>query len=251
MDINDAWIGACRVVLGGEVGGLEQFAPYLTKYIESPVERVSALSGHALSVSFPSYPAEASFISNDEMARYNQMKKARLDINQVKDIDSVLEALREQIIYSGNIVIGNSREVSESDSIANSQFVHRSVRIYDSKYVAYSSDVRYGDHVFGCDKGPAPKFMISSTHTHKSVRGFENIKIIMASDAYYCANLEECQNCLFTFNQKSRRHLISNCQFAPDEYAKLKAKLLEDVRSRLEQKKSVPSIVDILRGSHE
>ncbi len=251
MDINEAWKETCRVVLGGEVGELERFEDYLKQYVERPHERISVISKKKVNVASPHYGPHARFISNEEMAQFNaSLKNVRLGINEVKDIDSILSALQEQIAYSGSIVIGNSHEVSGSDSISNSQYVLNSVRVFDSKYIAYCSDVRYGDHLFGCDKAPLPKYMIASTVTYLSMRGFEDIRVVLSSDCHYCANLDDCQNCLFSFNQKSRRYVIGNREFAPAEYAKLKTKLMEDIRSKLEQHKTAPTLVDLIRDGY-
>ncbi|MFH1306555.1 MAG: hypothetical protein ABIH83_02780 [Candidatus Micrarchaeota archaeon] len=251
MDINDAFKNTCRVLLGEEIGELKEYEDYLSKYVEKPYKKKSAISQRDIVVSPQHYCKNSKFISNDEMPKYAEIiEDAKFDINKIKDIDSILGQLSEKLYYSGNIVIGNSREVLESDSCANSQYVYKSIRIYDSKFVAYSSDVRYGENIFGCDKVPPSKFLISACHTHKSVRCMETLTTIMCSDCYYSAHLEECYNCLFSFNQKSRRNLIGNVQFTKEEYGKIKSKLLEDMKEMLKSKKSVPSIMDIISGKH-
>lgn len=250
MDINDAWKDTCRVLLADEVGELDEFEAYLTQYVEQPQTRQSVLSHQPVMVSSPHFGKSARFISNDEMAQYQKAAKALLHINEVKDLDSLCQALSDRFIYSGNIVIGNSSEVSLSDSCANSQFVQRSIRVFDSKFVAFSSDVRYGECIFGSDKVPASRFIISSSHTHKSIRCFECISVMICADCYYSAHLEDCQNCLFSFNQKNKRNLIGNLAFAPDEFIKLKSKLLGEMAESFKSKKSVLPLVDLIRDSH-
>jgi len=250
MDINDAWKDTCRVLLSEEVGELGEFGPYLSKYVEKPQERISMLSKAPIMVSSAHFGPKTRFISNDEMARYQKIARAPLNINEVKDLDSLLGALSERFVYSGNIVVGNSSEVNQSDSCANSQFVHRSIRVFDSKFVAFSSDVRYGECIFGSDKVPASKFLISSSNTHKSIRCMECISIMICADCYYSAHLEDCQNCLFSFNQKNKSYLVGNLAFARDEFASIKAKLLADMASLLRTKKSVLPLVDLIRDAH-
>jgi len=51
MDINSAWKSACKVLLGEEIGEIQQYAGYLQKYVEPLSEKTSALSGKKVLVS--------------------------------------------------------------------------------------------------------------------------------------------------------------------------------------------------------
>jgi hypothetical protein len=70
----------------------------------------------------------------------------------------------------------------------------------------------------------------------------------VASDSYYSASLEDCTNCLFTFNQRNKHYLIGNVPLAKDKYATLKAKLIGEIRDELKRKKSIPSVIQIISG---
>ncbi|MFH1448031.1 MAG: hypothetical protein ABIG39_04150 [Candidatus Micrarchaeota archaeon] len=251
MDINDAWKNTCRVIFGEEIGDLDEFSDYLTKYVEPIYEKKSCISGKPTVISSP-FPERARFISNDETDEYNRMmENLKLDINEIKDIDSILGALKDKLYYSGNIVVGNSRNVQNSDSCGNVSFVYKSIEIYDSKYVAYSSFRRFDEFVFGSTLGGESKFVIKGFGNYRNRRCMGTLRTFTSSDCYYTANLEDCTNCMFSFNQKSKHNLIGNLQLPPDEYSELKNKLIREMRDTLKEKKEIPTIVEVLGGGDE
>ncbi|MFH1306813.1 MAG: hypothetical protein ABIH83_04145, partial [Candidatus Micrarchaeota archaeon] len=63
MDINDAWKSTCKVVLGEEIGELQEYEKYLSKYVEPIYEKSSTLSGKKVIISRPSFCKNANFIS--------------------------------------------------------------------------------------------------------------------------------------------------------------------------------------------
>ncbi|MEM2137799.1 MAG: hypothetical protein QW568_01810 [Candidatus Anstonellaceae archaeon] len=248
-EIEKAWKSACRVLLGEEIGGMEEYEGYLLKHLEPTDVKRSAISGRKISISTPLFCGKAKFISNEEREAYDKMLRGqKLDINKIKDIDSALEALAEKLYYAGNIVTGNSHEVEGSDGVHNSSFVYRSSEIYDSKYIAYSDAMRYGEYVFGSNWIAETKFAIKTYETHKVVRCMEAMRIATSSDCYYVAGVEGCLSCMFCFNQRNKRHLIGNLEFQRDEYAALRNKLVGEMRETLKAKKSVPTIVDMVSG---
>lgn len=251
VDVNKAWKDTCRVLLGDEIGGLEDYRTYLSRYLEPVQKKKSCLSGKDVSVSSPHFCGTAKFIGNDEIREYNSvLARAPLDINDVKDVDSILEALKGNLYYSGNSITGNSGGVSDSDSCVNAYFVHSSSEISDSKYVAYSKAVRYAEYVFGSSIGGEGKFLIKSFELYNLARCMETLRVSDCSDCYYAASVEGCTNCMFSFNQRNKHYLIGNLALSRDKYARLKEKLVLDIRQSLESKKSVPSIVDILCGAY-
>ena len=114
MDVQDAFRTTCRVLLQGEVGELDDFKPYLMRYVENVAGVKSALSGKGVTISSPEFSPGAKFISHVEMEEYNKRLRAvRLDLNSIKDIDSAVSALGEQLYYCGDIITGNSEAVGQ------------------------------------------------------------------------------------------------------------------------------------------
>ncbi len=247
-ELDRRWKQTCRVLLGGEVGKLADFEAYLTKYVEPIFERKSCLSGRKTYVSLPNFCKGASFISNDEMEEYEgRIRAAKLSVNDIKDIDSIVWALCENIAYSGNIVTGNSNFVEASNSCVDSTYIYRASDYYGATYIACSSNGRFDQYVFGCNWTGESKFIITSYDTYKLTRCFETLRTFTSTDCYYTANLEDCTGCLFSFNQRNKRHLIGNLALPKQDYQKLKEKLVAEMRETLKAKKSVPSIVEIIR----
>ena len=251
MDINQAWKSTCRVIFGEEIGEIQEFSAYLKKYTDPISSRPSALSGKEAFLSEGDFCPGAAFIRYDENEEYSKKlaSKFRLGINQLKDLDSILEALGENACYAGSIVLGNSAEVSESNRCTNANAVKASSDIYDSKYVAFSSMVRYGEHVFGCTSMGECKFMVRGFRCHRSSRMFESVHTEHSSGCFFCGNIDGCQDMMFSFNQRSGRHMIGNCQLSREEYSKLKVKLVEDIRTTLEAKRNVTSVIEIVGGN--
>ncbi len=249
MDINDAWKETCKVLLGGEIGDMAQYEKYLSSQVEPIYLKKSILSQANVAVSNPNFCKGARFMSNNEQGEYaKRASKAKLSINDVKDIDSIISAVSENFIYSGNHIIGNSREVKNSDLCESSSYVLNSSEVYESKYIAYCNLSRNDEYMFGSNFLGESKYCIKSHYTHKLVRSMETLRCFLSSDCYYSANLEGCANCLFSFNQRNRSNLIGNAQFSQEEYNKLKGNLVAQLKDELQSKKSLPMIIDILSG---
>jgi len=58
------------------------------------------------------------FVDNNRINFFEKFEPLKLD--NITDIDSILESINERILYSGNVVLGNSKEVYKSASIINS-----------------------------------------------------------------------------------------------------------------------------------
>jgi hypothetical protein len=249
MDINAAWKSTCRVLLGEEIGDLRDYAGYLSKHLEATDTKYSALSGKKVATFVQNFCSEAKFISNDEREEYDKMMKGRkLNLNEIKDIESIVGALGERLYYAGNIITGNSQEILDSDSCSNSFYVYKSSEIYDSKYVAYSDAMRFGEYVFGSNWIGETKFAIKTYETFKVARCMESVRIATSQDCHYVAGVEGCSNCMFSFNQRNKRNLIGNLELARDEYSELKGKLLGEIRETLKSKRTIPTIIDIIGG---
>lgn len=247
MDINDAWKATCKVLLGGEVGPLSSFEEYLSKDTVQLYSRKSCLSGRPVTVSMPQLPASARYISMDEMASASLPPAKPLSINQIKDIDSLVQALGERAVYCGNVISGNSMAVSESDSCSNVHQIRCCTQVHDSKFIACSSMVRYSEFAFGSTQDAMSKYIVRAHETQRLTRCFEVLRTYICTDCVYVANLENCSDCLFSFNQRSRRLLIGNLALEKSRYLELKKKLLDDIAQTLRSGRAVPSIAELIR----
>jgi len=252
MDINEAWKSTCKVLLGGEIGELDDYKNYLTKYTEKSFSGKSSISGKKVTVTLQNYSKGSKFISHEEMPEYEKiMAKTRLDLNTIKDIDSILSSLSEKFYYSGNQITGNCSNISESDMVSDSHYVYRSVEVYNSKYVGYSSMSRLDEYIFGTNWSGQSKFCIHTFENFCTTRCFETISAYMSNDCYFSATLESCSDCMFSFCTKSRRNLIGNLELPKEDYLKKKQDLLGQARDDLKSKKTTLSIIDLLGGKND
>ncbi len=252
MNIDKSWDATCRILLGAGIGDIDDYRDYLLSYIENPRSVKSSISGRDVIVPSNDHYHNSRFIGNDERERYSALTdKFELNLDEVKDIDSITNALKERVYYAGNVVLGNSTEVALSNRISNSSFVYRCEGVSDSKHVGYCAMLRYGDHAFGCSTGGGCKFSIKAFEVYKTDRCMETLRVYTSSDCFYSSNLEGCSNCMFSFNQRNRRNLIGNLQLSPDKYSSIRSKLIGDIRDNLRERKRVISIVELIGGSHE
>ena len=248
MDIEKGWKSTCRLLLGREVGGLGKYEGYLLRYVDPYRMEKSIISGKAVVVS-GEYEEGARFISGDEIIRYDALAKgAPLSINSIKDIDSLVSALCEAAIYSGNDVLGKSSRITLSNKVLDSDTIYKSHEVIFSKNIACCNIVKYAEHCYGgMSVGKHAFFTIHSFEIYESHRLFECVRVYHSSDCTFASNLENCRDCMFSFNLRSKSKCIGNLQLPSEKYAELKKKLQEDIAQTLEAKGELQSIVEIVR----
>jgi hypothetical protein len=227
--------GECNVTL-------DDLAPYLVRgHYQVAQARKSAISGKAVVVSTSRYPAEAKYISQDEIdfAR----RQPPISINEIKDIDSIISAFGERFTYAGNKSFGNCAYVEESDNCTDSFYIYKSHTMIGSKYAAYSSYARDGSEcAFGSSVFLNGKHVIRFTGGHNVSRIFESYFILNSADIFASIYCLGCSEMMFSFNQRNRKCCIGNIELPRDRYLSLKGKLVEDSRHYIEKHKSFPSI---------
>lgn len=249
-ELEKSWKNTCKILLGEEIGQMEDYAKWLGKYVNPVSFRKSEISGKEVIISSEKFCKGAKFIGHDEVGSYLAgISHSKFDINDLKDLDSAVEALQERAYYVGNIVLGNSLSVESVNRCVNSSFVFKSQDVYDCKFVAYSSVLRFAEYIYGGNAiGRESKYNIKTFETFKNVRCMETLRNYAAADCYFTGSIEACSNCMFSFNLRNRHYVIGNHQLSQQEYLKLKQKLVEDMRVTLKQKKKLPSIIDIVNG---
>jgi hypothetical protein len=241
--LNKAWKSTCKVVLGGEVGELKDFEEWIGEYMPPLSKRKSHLSGKEVILVSPHYCKDARFVSSDEI---REIKADPLTINEIKDIDSVIQAISEKWEYTGNKTHGNSLLVESSDIAIDSQYVADSTNITESQYVLSSFMMRNGSkYSFGSGWSAKAEFTIRHIGGFDAKRVFESHLTVNSSDIYLSYNMAGCMDAMFCFSQRNKRHCIGNLELPREKYAALKAKLLAEVRDRLKADKRFPSLMDM------
>ncbi|MBU0532341.1 hypothetical protein KKB44_02500 [Candidatus Micrarchaeota archaeon] len=243
--LNRAWKKTCGVLLGREVGELQEFEGYLKRYTDPIEKRTSVISGKEITISSNRLSKNTKVIGYNEINEYAK-RDFKLDINKIKDIDSILEELNENICYAGDIVLGNSQNFLNSHRCMNTSYILGCQDVHDGKYTAYTTSIRNPEYSFGCCFGGDIQFCIKVLDPYKQTRCMETFHCNVVSDSYYSASLEDCSGCLFSFNQKNKHNLIGNIQLEKNKFADLKSKLLSEIAETLEKKKTIPSVIEII-----
>ncbi|MFA5930161.1 MAG: hypothetical protein WC861_04730 [Candidatus Micrarchaeia archaeon] len=242
-EVNRKWKATCRVLLGGEVGELDDFADWLYDYNGPRRVEKSIKSGKPVVSYDGRYSKGARWLSLDEVDF--SAKPAALGINGIKDIDSILQGISEQVVYAGNINLGNSTGIEDSTTVMDSHFICHSESAWEAKYVAYTSHV-IGECIFGghCSSG---NFLIRCNN-FLCDRCFEIAKCDLCSGIYYSHGLSACHDCMFSFSLRAKRNCIGNLQLSKEKYAELKQTLVSEIREKLKTKHKLPHLIDLFKG---
>jgi len=246
--VNKAWKSTCRVLFGSEVGELEEFEGWLTEYLEARRSEKSSVSGKDVYFSVHDYAKGAKFAAFEEIDFGK--KFAPLSINEIKDIDSVVQAVHERAAYTGNISLGNSNYVQDSNNVINGNFIYGSEFIRDSKYVAHSIWITDSEYVFGMGGSR------TGAHSIRCMGGqfkrcVECPSAEYLSDCYFCPSTKNCIECMFCFGVENSSHMIGNTKLPKEKYAALKAKLLEEMAQKLKKDKRIFSVFELLEIAGE
>ena len=242
MDIGQAFKTTSKVIFGEEIGELSDFGPYLEEMLLPYRMEKSCVSGKGVMVSNLFYPGGAKFVSQDEIP---SLKFAPLNVNEIKDIDSLFEAASERAVFCGNKQFGRNTGVSEVDNCVDSSSIHFGHNIYNVKGGAYVSHMREAEHVFGASAFPSANHCIRICEGVGANRCFEAYYGTSLADMYYSFNCIGCSDCIFAFNLRFKRHAIGNLGLPKDEYARLKKKLVSEMADELRRKKRLFSIAEI------
>jgi hypothetical protein len=233
------------VIFGEPLGELADYEEWLSQLQGKMRVETSSISGKPVYFALNDYCKDAKFLSFDEVKP--SAKYEPLNINEIKDIDSILNGLREQFEYTGNRFLGNSNFVESSDIVLDSQFIYNSTNIEQSSYIYSSYMMRRGSkHVFGSGWTANGEFLLRVVAGIDIHRCFESHFIGESSDLFFCFNCNGCHNMLFSFGQRNKGHLIGNLALPKDKFAELKAKLLSEAFTQLRADKRFPSLFQLV-----
>ncbi|MFA5105765.1 MAG: hypothetical protein WC506_02275 [Candidatus Micrarchaeia archaeon] len=238
------WHAACKLVFGREIGSLANYKKWLCTYSEPTMRVESGTGGGSVTMGNANYPPGARF--EPLSAMHFSGRGEALSINDIKDIDSIARAASEKFAYCGDIVLGNSSNVSESSNVADSHCILGSSIVNDSKYAAYSHKIRTNESTFGSNTDAFSKYSVMCVAGHKNNRAFEAHFSYVCSDCYYTSRVQNCSDCMFCFGIENMRNRIGNIALEKGKYAQLKSKLMSEAADILEQKGRIFSLLDII-----
>lgn len=241
-ELNKAWKSTCRVLFGEEIGELKDYEEWLKRYLPVSKKMKSHLSGKEVAMPLDYYCDKAKFISADELKEL----AVPLNINEIKDIDSIIEAVSERWEYTGNMVIGKLTAIESSTLVTDSSYVANSVDVNGSSHILYSSMVYDSKHLFGCHLSSKSEFCIGCYNSTILNRCLEVDASAQCADSYFCHYCKGIKEGMFCFNVGAKRYAIGNVELAPDAYRKLKGKLLKEIADELKRDKEFkPDVFNI------
>ncbi|PIT84955.1 hypothetical protein COU37_00325 [Candidatus Micrarchaeota archaeon CG10_big_fil_rev_8_21_14_0_10_45_29] len=247
--LSKEWKNTCRILLKEEIGELSDFSGYLQKYIEPVRAQKSSLSQKSITLSNDAACPPKRVIGMEELGVYaKKTEKIKLDINQIKDIDSIISSLEEKFYYCGNVVLGNSSNVENSHRCTNTNYALASHEVADCQYISNSTMARYCEYIFGSSIMGETKYLINVLYSTKSVRCMECTHPLRSSDCYFGANLEDCSDCMFSFNLKNKNNSIGNLPLEKSKYMQIKQKLLSEIARKLKKEKNMRGIIELIAG---
>ena len=243
-ELGKAWKATCNVLFGTEVGELGQCQEWLSSLNPKLARAPSTLTGKGITYFITDYCKGSKRASLDEVWKLGKFPP--LSINEIKDVDSLVEAIRDRAYYTGDVVLGNSKFIEDSSNCKDSYHVLASGAVSDSKYVCSSARVKECEFAFGSDGVGESKFLVRGYECYRLTRCLEAWKSQTSSDCYYVNGVLDSSNCMFCFNVRNKRHAIGNLELPKEKYLSIKQGLVAEMAEQLSEKHSLPSLVEIV-----
>jgi len=248
MDINEGFKHACRFIFGQEIGEMKDYDEYMREGLIGKFAK-SSFSNEKIFMTSDQYSANARFFDyGKENERVRQLLSQPINGNKIKDIDSLLEAVEEKAIYAGGKVLGKSENIVESDNIINCNHVYRSSASTDGKYLAYCYDMRKSDYGFACSSAGECSWILRCYYVYTMQRCFECTISWAMHDCYFCHNVRDASDCMFSFHLQAKHNVIGNIVLDKQKYAELKKKLIDEIVEKLKKNKRLDfGIVNLMK----
>lgn len=245
--VNDSWKSTSKILFGQVIGELREFEDYM-KPTAIGQSTNSSFSGKPIFVLSAQYSPNTKFFDySNELGEFNKLASKPLDINKIKDLDSLVESVQEKLIYGGNKIFGISKLIEHSDTIMDSTGIYNCSMIIRGKYLAYSYLMRDNEYTFGSTSSSESSHILRCCYNTSLQRCFELSYSVGSSDCYLSYNCHQCTDCMFSFNLRAKRFMVGNVQLDKSSYQKLKSKILGELASELKSKKKLRfSIFDIM-----
>ncbi|MDD5172391.1 MAG: hypothetical protein PHF60_05140 [Candidatus ainarchaeum sp.] len=245
--VNAAWKSTTKILFGQPIGELEEFEDYLQRAVIGHDVK-SSYSSRPLLVASENYPPTARFFDYPgELEQFSKEASKPVDINKIKDLDSLREAVKEKIVYGANKSLGNSQHIEHSDAIIDSTALLNCSMIIRSRYLAYSYLMRDNEYTFGSTSSGASSFIVRCFYNTLLKRCFECSYSTVSSDCYFSYDIHGCNDCIFAFNVQAKHYIVANVQLDRDSYLSLKSKLIGEIAEELKAKKRLEfSLFDLM-----
>lgn len=239
-EIERAFRLTCKIVLGKELKGMNEYEDWLTARTgSSPIRRKSGLSD--ATVYIPDIPFYAEIkkgiVTLEEVPG---LENRKLDGKAVEKLTltNAGKMLKEVKVFSLDAKV-DSTFMEECSLYGWSHYCYRSVCMNKSKYCGNSFWPRQSDHVFGSRYLFSSAFSLKCYYSVNLMRCFEVLDCTNCADCYFCHNCETMENCMFCFNSKGLRYAIANVEVGREQYLRIKKIVLDEITDELEKTKKL------------
>ncbi|MFH1785301.1 MAG: hypothetical protein ABH842_02645 [Candidatus Micrarchaeota archaeon] len=234
-----------NLLLGKPLVGIDDYGPWLGKYVPLPHPAKSAVSDVEV-WNFPTLNFMGRKISSKRSISMEEMDKVnhtKFIYDEIKDSD--IKDMVNRIVKPVAYAIGNFRwktfsNIEKCSGAGDGMYLYYGDDLYGGiKNVAYSNYPMYSQNMFGCHNTPYSQFCIHAYNSVKVIRSFEVDGCYHSSDILFCHNSEGLNDCMFCFNVKNKRYAIGNIEVGREEYMRVKKILLTHINDQLSKTKTV------------
>jgi len=257
--VQRAFDSTCRVILGSEVGDLDDFSQYLTNksFAYSYAHIDSVISGKPTRVPyrlcFKREPKNAAdvFVKEEE---YEVLKQVRLDEKEIDELSISHDHLHDTQHILSKIFFVSSEFNYESKNVDlpivtySSRNIYRCNHMVMAENAAFCNRPRNSKFVFGGEFVLLSNYVINVHFSEQITRGFEVDTCKNCADIYFSHNCEGCFNTMFSFHQRGKRYMVGNNVLSKEEYDKLTSHLKEQIVDRLVEYKTLDHTIYDLMG---
>ncbi len=168
----------------------------------------------------PKFMSQANLLID---SKKNVWAKEKKPLKSMADISKYWEEIG---YFSGEKML-NSNEIAESDNVYGSNFIFRSAKIHDSEKCVFSNNLLGCKYAVGCsysDNTVSCMRVIDSANVTSSFAVNWSKKI---SRCFYINDCEDLYECMFCSNINSAKYCVANTQLTKEQYAPLKAQVIE------------------------
>lgn len=244
--IDKAFNETASILLGRQLGNVDDYSEWLGGHVPLPFPAASAVSKKEIWMAPPINFLDKRFdtsriIGMDEMERVNVSPFGAEELEGVGNLQQLLEKFVSPIAYyCGNFRYGAWQDLEKCSGGGAGRAVYYSDDVFQGvKNVAFSHCVINSSNIFGSHNVVKSSFGINIYNSNAIARGFEVDGCLSSSDIYFCHNSENLRDCLFCFNAKNLKHAIGNVEVGREEYARVKKLVLSEIGARLEKDRNL------------
>jgi hypothetical protein len=234
--IERAWNDTCRIVLGRELGTLDENGKFLSGRIPQVKKVKTAFGNHSYSTDlyYYEYVPEGRAVNSREAMEAGKLR-IRLGVNEAPGLAEMLEKVRDIAFYRMDFYEGSNANNIETLMAYSGTNTYRVGDATYGKNCAYCRRALNFENQFGCDWPIHSKFCIKCYNSDTLSSCMEMDSCTSCTDCHYCHNCEGLTSCMFCFNAKSLRYAIGNVEVGREKYLKIREMALAEITRRVEK----------------